>query len=105
MKILTEMPGAQDIHKYRQMAFCQTKVKFAEFQASSDGYCIDPSIAEALAQFQTAANRSDLRFLGLVNNYLPVQMLWHSSYSQCAPYWAQKITSCGHLSTTTHLPK
>ena len=66
--------------------FCQTKVKFAEFQLSSGDYHIDPSIIEALAQFPTTANHSDLRFLGLVNNYLSVQMLWHSSYSQCSPY-------------------
>ena len=48
--------------------FCQTKVKFAGFQLSSDGYRIDPSITEALTQFPTPANRSDLQsFFGLVN--------------------------------------
>ena len=48
--------------------FCQTQVKFAGFQLSSDGYRIDLSTTEALAQFPTPANRSDLRsFFGLVN--------------------------------------
>ena len=48
--------------------FCQTKVKFAGFQLSSDGYRIDPSTTEAPTQFPTPANRSDLRsFFGLVN--------------------------------------
>ena len=48
--------------------FCETKVKFAGFQLSSDGYRIDTSIREALAQFPTPANCSDLRsFFGLVN--------------------------------------
>ena len=43
-------------------------MKFAGFQLSSDGYCIDPSITKVLAQFPTPANHSDLRFFfGLVN--------------------------------------
>ena len=37
---------------------CRTKVKFAGFQVSSDGYRI---ITEALANFPTPANRTDLR--------------------------------------------
>ena len=40
--------------------FCQTRVKFAGFQVSSEGYCIDASITEALANFPTRTNRTDL---------------------------------------------
>ena len=48
--------------------FCRTKVEFAGFQVSSDGYRIDSLITEALADFPTPANRTDLRsFFGLAN--------------------------------------
>ena len=48
--------------------FCQTKVKFAGFQVSSEGYRIDSSITEALVNFPTPTNHTDLRsFFGLVN--------------------------------------
>lgn len=49
-------------------AFCRTRVRFAGFQVSSQGYRIDSSITEALASFPTPANRTDLRsFFGLAN--------------------------------------
>ena len=48
--------------------FCQMKVKFAGFQVSSEGYHIDSSITEALANFPTPTNHTDLRsFFSLVN--------------------------------------
>ena len=48
--------------------YCQTKVKFAGFQVSSEGYPINASITEALANFPTLTNRTDLRFFfGVVN--------------------------------------
>ena len=48
--------------------FAQQSVTFAGFYLSSDGYHIDPSIAHAITNFPTPANRTDLRsFVGLVN--------------------------------------
>ena len=48
--------------------FCQTKVTFAGFTLSVEGYQIDHSITDAITQFPTPTNRTDLRsFFGLVN--------------------------------------
>ena len=48
--------------------FAQPTVNFAGFCLSSAGYRIDPSITQAIANFSTPANRTDLRsFIGLVN--------------------------------------
>ena len=49
--------------------FCQTRVTFAGFQLSSQGYHIDSSITEVISKFPTPANRTDLwSFFGLVNH-------------------------------------
>ena len=48
--------------------FCQSKVTFAGFQLSREGYQIDPAITEAISNFPTPNTRSELRsFFGLVN--------------------------------------
>ena len=48
--------------------FCQTRVVFAGFRLSSQGYHIDSSITEAISKFPTSANCTDLRsFFGLAN--------------------------------------
>ena len=48
--------------------FVQTTVDFAGFILSPKGYQIDPSITQAITEFPTPANRTDLRsFIGLVN--------------------------------------
>ena len=48
--------------------FAQRSVTFAGFRLSSDGYQIDLSIVQAITNFPTPANRTDLcSFVGLVN--------------------------------------
>ena len=48
--------------------FCQTQVTFAGFVLSAEGYQMDQSITDAITEFPTPANRTDLRlFFGLVN--------------------------------------
>ena len=48
--------------------FCVTKVTFAGFHLSSEGYQVDQSITDAISQFPKPTNRTDLRsFFGLVN--------------------------------------
>ena len=48
-------------------AFAQTSVTFAGLRPP-EGYCVDPSIIQAIADFPTPANRTDLRsFIGMVN--------------------------------------
>lgn len=48
--------------------FAQTEVNFAGFTLSAAGYHIDQSITEAVSNFPTPANRTDLRaFFGLTN--------------------------------------
>ena len=48
--------------------FAQTTVDFAGFILSPKGYQIDPSITQAITEFPTSTNRTDLRsFIGLVN--------------------------------------
>ena len=48
--------------------FSQSKVMFAGFTLSAQGYQIDQSITDAISQFPTPKNRTDLRSLfGLVN--------------------------------------
>ena len=48
--------------------FSQPKVTFAGFILSGEGYQIDQSITEAISQFPTPTNRTDLRsFFGLAN--------------------------------------
>ena len=48
--------------------FSQSKVTFAGFTLSAQGYQIDQSITDAISQFPTPKNRTDLRSLfGLVN--------------------------------------
>ena len=48
--------------------FAQTTVDFAGFILSPEGYQIDPSITQTIAEFPTPANRTDLQsFIGLVN--------------------------------------
>ena len=55
----------QFLQRCKERQISRTKVKFAGFQVSSDGYRI---ITEALANFPTPANRTDLRsFFGLAN--------------------------------------
>ena len=47
---------------------CQTCVTFAGFQLSRDGYRVDPSLTDAIAEFPIPATRTELRsFFGLVN--------------------------------------
>ena len=41
--------------------FCQTKVTFAGFTLSVEGYKVDHSITDAITQFPTPNNRTDLR--------------------------------------------
>ena len=48
--------------------YCQSKVTFAGFQLSSEGYKVDTSITAAISKFPVPASRTDLRsFCGLVN--------------------------------------
>ena len=48
--------------------FCQTQVTFARFSLSAEGYQVDQSITDAIFNFPTPANQTDLRsFFGLVN--------------------------------------
>ena len=48
--------------------FCQTEVSFAGFRLSAEGYQVDSSITDAINNFSTPANRSDLcSFFGLAN--------------------------------------
>lgn len=48
--------------------FTQAHVTFAGFILSTEGYCVDKSITDAVSSFPTPANRTDLRaFLGLAN--------------------------------------
>ena len=48
--------------------YAKPQVTFAGFQLSQDGYSIDTAITDAITQFPTPANRTDLRaFFGLVN--------------------------------------
>ena len=48
--------------------FCVTKVKFAGFHLSFEGYQVDQSITDAISQFPKPTNHIDLRsFFGLVN--------------------------------------
>ena len=48
--------------------FSQTKVTFAGFTVSAEGYQVDHSITDAITEFPTPSNRTDLRsFFGLVN--------------------------------------
>jgi len=48
--------------------FSQTKVTFAGFTLSADGYQVDHSITDAITQFPAPTNRTALRsFFGLVN--------------------------------------
>lgn len=48
--------------------YAKSQVTFAGFQLSQDGYSIDTAITDAITQFPTPANRTDLRaFFGLVN--------------------------------------
>ena len=48
--------------------FCQTEISFAGFHLSAEGYQVDSSITDAINNFPTPANRSDLRsFFGLAN--------------------------------------
>ena len=48
--------------------FCVTKVTFAGFHLSSEGYQVDQSITDAISQFPKPTNRTDLHsFFGLVN--------------------------------------
>ncbi len=48
--------------------FCVTKVTFAGFHLSSEGYQVEQSITDAISQFPKPTNRTDLRsFFGLVN--------------------------------------
>ena len=48
--------------------FCQTTITFAGFNLSTEGYCIDSSITDAITSFPVPSSRSDLRsFFGLVN--------------------------------------
>ena len=48
--------------------FCQTKVSFAGFTLTPDGYTISSEITDAIAKFPTPSSRTDLRsFFGLVN--------------------------------------
>ena len=47
---------------------CQTCVTFAGFQLSRDGYRVDPSLTDAIAEFPIPATRTELQsFFGLVN--------------------------------------
>ena len=47
---------------------CQTRVTFAGFQLSKEGYRVDPSLTKAISEFPTPATRTELRsFFGLVN--------------------------------------
>ena len=49
-------------------SFCQTTITFAGFNLSTEGYCIDSSITDAISAFPVPSSRSDLRsFFGLVN--------------------------------------
>ena len=50
-----------------KLQFCQTSITFSGFQLSSEGYRVDQSITDAISQFPTPANRSDLRSFGLAN--------------------------------------
>ena len=51
-----------------KVKYCQSKVTFAGFQLSTNGYQVDSTITEAISRFPTPANRTDLRsFCGLVN--------------------------------------
>ena len=48
--------------------FAQVSVNFAGFTLSEEGYRVDSSITEAISEFPTPANRTDLRsFFGLAN--------------------------------------
>ena len=48
--------------------FAQPQVTFAGFTLSSQGYSVDKSITDAISNFPTPANRTDLRaFSGLTN--------------------------------------
>ena len=49
-------------------AFAQSSVTFAGFRLSAEGYQIDTSITQAIVDFPSPSNRTDLRsFVGLVN--------------------------------------
>ena len=71
------MPRVTDFYKQcNKWIFCQTKVKFAGFQVS---YRIDASITEALVNFSTPTNCTNLRsFFGLVNQL-------SSQHRHCGP--------------------
>ena len=48
--------------------YAKPEVQFAGFILSADGYRMDPAITDAIEQFPTPTNRTDLRsFFGLVN--------------------------------------
>lgn len=48
--------------------FCQTEVSFAGFHLSTEGYCIDPAITDAITKFPAPTTCTDLRsFFGLAN--------------------------------------
>ena len=52
--------------------FCQTQVTFAGFVLSAEGYQVDQSITNAISEFHTPANRTDLcSFLAWLTNFLP----------------------------------
>jgi len=62
------MPGVTISLNRDRCSFFQTKVTFAGFQLSSEGYCVDSSITSAVSSFPTPGSRSDLRsFFGLAN--------------------------------------
>ena len=48
--------------------YCQSKVTFAGFTLSSEGYQVDAAITEAISEFPTPSDHTELRsFCGLVN--------------------------------------
>ena len=48
--------------------FCQESIEFAGFHLSSDGYHISNDVTQAISNFPTPSNRTDLRsFFGLTN--------------------------------------
>ena len=72
--------------------FAQTTVDFAGFILSPKGYQINPSITQAIAEFPTPANRTDLRsFIGLVNQL-----------SACTPTTATLLAPLRPLLNTKH---
>ena len=85
--------------------FAQSKVTFARFIVSEQGYCTDRSITDAISSFLTPANRTDLHvFFGLANQLSASTAMLTNLLAPMRPLLRKKMSSHGHLTSTMHSP-